>query len=92
MKNEAYRWTGRVQDSHTLQVDQIIEVQPGTEVELTAVPREVGSLEEEHGARWKAWKEFIAMPVSEEDKQFWAELERQVYDTRKRSRWRETAL
>lgn len=92
MKDEAYRWTGRVQDSHTLRVHQVMEVEPGTEVDLVAVPRGSTTSEEQHQARYRAWKEFQAMPVNEEDRRFWEKLERQVYEARKATRWRETEL
>lgn len=92
MKGGTYRWKGRVEDNHTVRVHEVIEVQPGTEVELVAFPALAEPSEEEHAARLKAWKEFRAMPISEEDKRFWEELERQTSESRRGARWREAGL
>jgi len=82
ISNPEYRWTGRVQDEHVLRVDQLIEVAPGTEVEMVVSPKTSRPDDQEHDLRLNVWKEFLAMPVSEEDKRFWVELEEQATRTR----------
>lgn len=89
MNERTYRWTGRVEGEHVLRVDQVIEIASGTEVELVASPKDSTPSEDDHEVRLKAWKEFLALPSSEEDKRFWAEIEKQATDARRASRWRE---
>jgi hypothetical protein len=92
MAEQPFRWTGRVRDPHTVQVDQVIEVPPGTAVDLVASP--VGPATPEVGAeeRLAAWQGFRATPVSEDDRAFWERLEREVAEARSRTRWREAML
>lgn len=92
MADQAFRWTGHVRDPHTVQVDQVIEVPAGTAVDLLASPVGAAPLEADAEERLSAWKAFRATPVSEEDRAFWARVEQEVAEARRRTRWREAIV
>ena len=75
----AYELTGVFEDEKTIKLDSRVLVPPRGKVKVQVMIPEgaEGSDEEWRQARLKAWDEFMATPISDDDNRFWEELERE---------------
>ena len=74
-----YELTGVFEDEKTIKLDSRVLVPPkGTVKVQVMIPEGAeGSAEEWRQARLRVWDEFIATPISDEDRRFWEGLRRE---------------
>jgi len=74
-----YELTGVFEDEKTIKLDSRVLVPPKGPVKVQVMFAEgaEGSAEEWRQARLRVWDEFMATPISDEDRRFWGDLGRE---------------
>lgn len=74
-----YELTGVFEDEKTIKLhSRVLNPPKGTvKVQVMVPDGAEGSAEEWRQARLRAWDEFMATPISDEDKRFWEDLRRE---------------